>query len=135
MSFIVFDTEDTALELQQSGKSGFLKQVTQIAAKSREGDTFYNRGDVKGFLKWLSCRKETFFYAHNLQYDLGNLFGKELDKLDCTLVGGRLIRAVWGKKIFVDSFNIWPMAAKKLAIAFGLKKLDMDVHSKEYVFR
>lgn len=133
--FLCFDTEDNSPELLKAGKSGFDKQVTQIAARTASGAKFHNRGDVPAFLAWLKSRKERYIYAHNLQYDLGNLFGDELDSLDCTLVGGRIIKAVWGKKIFVDSFNIWPMSAKKLARAFGLSKLKFDVHSKAYVFQ
>ena len=137
MNFICFDTEDNSKELLSSGKSGFDKTVTQIAAKTANGNTFYNTGDVKQFLKWLQQQKEQYIYAHNLQYDLGNLFGYELDTLDCTLVGGRLIKAIWGKKTFVDSFNIWPMAAKKLGEAFDLQKLETAsmATDKDYVMR
>lgn len=137
MNFICFDTEDDSKELLQAGKSGFDKQVTQIAARTAEGKRYYNKGDVKDFLRWLQAQKERFVYAHNLQYDLGNLFGRELDRLDVTMVGGRLIKAVWGNKVFVDSFNLWPMSAKSLGEAFGLEKLETEnmATDKEYVFR
>lgn len=139
MNFICADTEDDSKELMESGKSGFDKQLTQTAAITAKGDKFYCPGKIGGkkFLEWYGKRKETYCYFHNLQYDLGNLFGNRLDELDCTLVGGRMIRAVWGKKIFVDSFNIWPMSAKKLGAAFGLDKLETKsmATDKEYVFR
>lgn len=92
---------------------------------------------VKRFKSWLHRREEKFAYAHNLQYDIGNLFADKLDEIDCTMVGGRLIKAVWGPKVFVDSFNIWPMAAKKLGEAFGLAKLETESMSTDraYVFR
>jgi hypothetical protein len=137
MNFIVFDTEDNSPELMKSGKSGFDKTVTQIAALS-DDDTpreYYSRGDVSGFIKWLLKQPEKFIYAHNLQYDLGNIFGDNLDSFDMVMVGGRLIRASWRGKVFVDSFNVWPMSAKKIGKAFGLVKLEMDIHSREYVFR
>ncbi len=133
--FICFDTEDDSRELLSSGKSGFDKKVTQIAALTTGGAKFYNRGEVKLFLEWLTKQPEKYVYAHNLQYDLGNLFGEQLDQLDCTLVGGRLIKAVWRNKLFLDSFNIWPMSAKKIGERFGLEKLEFDSKSKEYVFR
>lgn len=135
--FICFDTEDDSKELLAAGKSGFDKTVTQIAAITAEGKRYYNKGNVPEFLKWLQRQPEKFVYAHNLQYDLGNLFGDKLDTFDATLVGGRLIKAVWGKKIFVDSFNIWPMSAKKLGEAFGLEKLATAsmATDREYVFR
>lgn len=137
MNFICFDTEDDSKELLQAGKSGFDKKVTQIAAITAEGKGYYNRGNVKDFLRWLKQQPEKYIYAHNLQYDLGNLFSRELDGLDMTLVGGRVIKAVWGNKIFVDSFNIWPMAAAKLGEAFKLEKLATEsmATDKAYVMR
>lgn len=135
--WIVFDTEDDSKELLEAGKSGFDKRVTQIAAMTAEGKRYYNKGDVRDFLRWLRQQPERFIYAHNIQYDLGNLFGKELDVLDCTLVGGRMIKAVWGNKCFVDSFNLWPMALKKLALAFDTEKLETDSMATDtaYVWR
>lgn len=135
MEFIVFDTEDDSRELMSSGKSGFDKRVTQIAAMASDGSKFYNTGNVGEFLSWLRNRKEKRIFAHNVQYDLGNLFGKNLDVLNVTMVGGRLIKADWGGQLFVDSFNLWPMSAKELGKAFGKKKLEFDSMSKEYVFR
>ena len=84
---------------------------------------------------WLASRHEYIIYAHNCQYDIGNLFPKDLDALDFVLVGTRMIKATWGKKIFADSFNIWPMALRKLGPAFGLEKLETDVLSREYCER
>lgn len=135
--FICFDTEDDSKELMEAGKSGFDKRVTQIAAITAPGEKYYNKGDVKKFLEWLRRRKEKFIYSLNIQYDLGNLFGDEIDKLDVVMVGGRTIRATWGNKVFVDVFNIWPMSVKKLGKAFGLEKLDTEnmATDKEYVFR
>lgn len=141
MNFICFDTEDDSYELRSRGKSGFDKKVTQIAAltavKGCREKKFYNEGNVPEFLEWILKQKQQFIYAHNLQYDLGNLFGHELDSLDVTMVGGRMIRARWKNKIFLDSFNIWPMSAKKLGKAFGLEKLETQSMATDvdYVFR
>lgn len=137
MSFICFDTEDNSKELLEAGLSGFDKRVTQIAAITRDDKKYYNEGDTKDFLRWLKQQPEKYIYAHNLQYDLGNLFSDDLSCLDVTMVGGRLIKAVWGAKIFVDSYNIWPMSAKKLGEAFGLAKLETGsmATDKAYVFR
>jgi len=137
MNFICFDTEDDSKELLAAGKSGFDKRVTQIAARTAEGKRYYNKGDVPAFLKWLKQQKEKYIYAHNVQYDLGNLFGRELDTLDVTMVGSRMIKAVWGNKIFVDSFNIWVMSVKELGETFGLEKLETEsmADDKEYVYR
>jgi DNA polymerase type B, organellar and viral len=136
-SFLVFDTEDDSKELLAAGKSGFDKVVTQIAAITAGGNRFYNRGNATEFLKWLKATKEKFVYAHNLQYDLGNLFGDRLDELDVTMVGGRLIKATWANKVFVDSFNIWPMKLAKIGEAFGIEKLETKsmATDREYVYR
>lgn len=135
MSFILFDTEDDSKELMESGKSGFDKRVTQIAAVTACGERFYNEGNSQQFLTWLLKRPEKFIYSLNIQYDLGNLFSKCLDAFDATLVGGRIIKALWKNKVFLDVFNIWPMSVKALGKKFGLAKLEFDAKSKEYVFR
>lgn len=114
----------------------FDKRMTQIAAITAQGAHYYNKGDGKAFLTWLCRQPQRTVYALNIQYDLGNLFGKKrLDQMDCTLVGGRMIKVEWGGKIFVDVFNLWLQGVKKLGEVFGLKKLDFDEHSKAYVFR
>lgn len=138
--FLCFDTEDNSKELLAAGKSGFLKQVTQIAAITAEGKKYYSKGNVKDFKRWLLEQQKRgirFVYSLNIRYDLGALFADELDVLDQTLVGGRVIRAVWGSIIFVDVFNIWPMSVKKLGLAFGLEKIETASMSsdKAYVFR
>ena len=122
MDFICFDTEDDSKELMEAGLSGFDKKVTQIAAIAGNGDDFYSAGDVNKFLTWLRKRPETRIYALNTQYDLGNLFGDTPDCLDVTMVGGRLIKAMWGQKAFVDVFNLYQMSVKKLGEKFGLAK-------------
>lgn len=135
MTFIVFDTEDDSKELLDAGKSGFDKRITKICALTCGGTRFINDGDVPEFLRWLTKRPETTIFAHNLQYDLGNLFGDSLDEFDPTLVGGRMIKARWRGKTFQDSFNHWPMSLEKLGDAFGLKKLAMNIRSDAYVMR
>lgn len=137
--FLCFDTEDDSKECMAagSGKTGFDKKITQIAAITAEGKKFYCAGDVGKFKQWLLHQPEQYFYSLNIKYDLGALFADSLDQLDQTLVGGRVIKAVWGKKTFVDVFNIWPMSVAKLGKAFGLEKLETDSMStdKKYVFR
>ncbi len=92
---------------------------------------------IKEFIRWLQQQPEKYVYALNIQYDLGNLFSSKLDDLDVTMVGGRVIKAAWDKKLFVDVFNIWPMSVKKLGEAFELEKLDTNdmATDRAYVFR
>lgn len=119
------------------GASGFDKKITQIAAITAEGKRYYSPGNCDDFKRWLLQQPERFIYSLNIKYDLGALFADKLDELDQTLVGGRVIKAVWGKKMFVDVFNIWPMSVKKLGAAFGLEKLETSdmAGDKDYVFR
>lgn len=131
---IIFDTEDNSPEILAKKKSGFDKKVTQIAALSLDGDEYYSKGDIKGFLKWLRSCKPCIVYAHNLQYDLGNILADRLDEIEATLIGSRLIVARWGGIEFRDSMNLWPMAVKKIGEAFGLQKKQLNIRSKAYVF-
>lgn len=139
--FVCYDTEDNSRELLSAGKSGFLKRVTQIAALSSDGRRFHNRGNVSEFLSWLNAFAAPLefplqVYAFNSQYDLGNLFSKALDHCDVTLLGNRLIKAVWGKVHFLDVANLWMGCnVKQLGKAFDLEKLDFDSESEAYVFR
>lgn len=131
---IYFDTEDNSKELISEGRSGFDKKVTLIAALT-DGEERFLGIKVTDFLCWLKTYGEVSVWAHNLQYDLGNLFPKALDSLDITMVGGRLIKARWGKVTFYDSFNLWPMSLKKVGEAFNLIKLEFNADDPEYVFR
>lgn len=134
--WIVADTEDNspeAIKEVEPGQPAFHKRVTQICARASNGKRFYNKGDVAEFLSWLQKFPHCQVWFHNLQYDIGNLFGDNLDDLDFVLVGGRLIRVRWRNVEFLDSFNIWPMALKKLGKAFGIDKGKLDVNSREYV--
>jgi hypothetical protein len=154
-NFCAFDTEDDSERFQKQGQDhpGYEKVCTQIAAiDGRTGERFHynplanrrrkrgrwhhNVWDIQPFLDWLEARgPKTVLYAHNLSYDIGNIWWDRLDELDMTMVGARLVRARWKNITLLDSFNMWPMALKMIGDAVGLKKLDMDINSKEYVFR
>lgn len=129
------DTEDNSKELLSSGRSGFEKKVSQIAAIDENGERFYFGGDIPKFKTFLLDNEYDRVYFHNTQYDLGSLFADTMDDLDVTMVGGRLIKAQWQGISFLDTFNLFPMSAKKLGSAFKLEKLDMDLTSTDYVYR
>jgi hypothetical protein len=132
---VIADTEDDSRLVLKRGKSGFTKRVTQIAALTSDGQSFHSKGNVIEFLKWLNSLGSVDVWFHNLQYDLGNLFGFALDQLDVSMIGSRMIRARWRNVTFKDSLNIWPMSVKRIGKAFKLEKLKLDEHSKQYVFR
>jgi hypothetical protein len=133
-------TDEDVQTILKRGRASLLedKKVTQIAAIAANGETFYNKGDVEQFLTWLRRRKETFIYANNVQYDIGNCYGDVLDELDSTLIGTRMIKAVEESgKIYVDVWNYWQMSVEKLGEVFGLEKLKTESMSEDraYVFR
>ena len=150
--FIAFDTEDDSPLFSSGDAPAYAKHCTQIAAiDARTGERFHlrpkrltprRRGrhsqgewDVGPFLSWLDSRGPVRCYAHNLSYDLGNIWRDKLDELDVTLVGNRLVRARWHDVTLLDSSNIWPMPLAKVGASVGLEKGDMDVESEDYVFR
>ena len=150
---IYFDTEDNSKELAATCRSGHEKVCTQIAAIASDGSRFHIRPkvtqvrkvksglsihtwDIIPFTTWLqSFGPGARVYAHNMSYDIGNLWPEALDRFNVTMVGGRMITARWANCTFVDSLNIWPMSLKKLGEAVGLKKLDFDSESEEYLWR
>lgn len=133
--FTVFDTEDNSLELEyKANEPNYNKVGLQYAAIAFDGEKFFTKSKEK-FLHWLEHSNDKIFYAHNLQYDLGNLFCDNLDELDIVMVGSRLIRANWRGKEFRDSWNLYAMPLKKIGEKFGLKKLDMDLKGTKYVYR
>lgn len=152
---IAFDTEDNSKDFSDANQDhpGYEKFCTQIAAiDALTGERFHYRPtlkrkrtrgrfqenvwDVEPFLAWLEGRGQSRrVYAHNLAYDIGNIWRDRLDELDITLVGNRLVRARWKNVILLDSSNVWPMPLAKVGKSLGIEKLSMDVESEEYVFR
>jgi len=150
---VYWDTEDDSIELAKAGKSGLNKVCTQIAAIDSDGNRFHlrptvisrrkhghgivrARWDVEPFLNWLASRgPRCTAWAHNTQYDLGNLWPDELDKFNVTMVGGRLVSARWDNVRFLDTANIFPMPLARLGESVGLKKLKTDAKSERYLWR
>jgi len=152
---IAFDTEDNSKDFSDANQDhpGYEKFCTQIAAiDALTGERFHYRPtlkrkrtrgrfqenvwDVEPFLAWLEGRGQSRrVYAHNLAYDIGNIWRDRLDELDITMVGNRLVRARWKNVILLDSSNVWPMPLAKVGKSLGIEKMEMDVESEEYVFR
>lgn len=141
---IVFDTEDDSSELLAAGKSGFDKQVTQIAAITDKGKRFHNTGNPLQFLKWCHETGETDVWAFNTQYDIGNLVNGNkqlrLSDFDLTLVKGRFIKGKIQGLNFYDVHNLSGAGSsvKSLGVAVGLEKLDgtkSNYRGRAYVFR
>lgn len=137
MRWCACDTEDNSRELLEinPNEAAYKSTILQIAAIDDNDERFYFGRNSKVFLQFIEYSVYESFYFHNLGYDLGILFRSELDRLDCTFVGGRLIKATYKGKIFLDSFNLYPMALAKVGEAFGLEKLPLNEQSKTYIYR
>ena len=87
------------------------------------------------FRKWCDgCDDDSpVVICHNLEYDLINEFAAYYPYLNLTYLKGRLIMAKYGHVAFLDSFNHYRMTLAKIGEAFGIKKLDFDIHSTDYV--
>jgi hypothetical protein len=144
VDYLFLDTEDNSIECLENQRqeiinpatgsvwSGMDRTITQIAAVSETGEEF-SFDSVEEFTSFISYQKPKI-YAHNLSYDLGSLYGDRLHHFDMIFVGGRLIKATGYGCTWLDSANIYPMPLKKVGEAVGLKKLDLDINSRQYVF-
>lgn len=68
-------------------------------------------------------------YAHNIGYDLGNIFKDDIGQLKYSYSGSRIIKATYSNNgcwcVFLDTMNLCPMSLKKIGDSLGLKKLNM----------
>lgn len=78
--------------------------------------------------------KKPVVICHNLEYDLVNEFGVDAyAQFSLNYLKGRLISARYKNIRFLDSFNHFRMRLADIGTAIGVKKLDMDIYSEEYV--
>lgn len=87
--------------------------------------------------QWIRLKKRNcIFVAHNLEYDLCNLFrDQEFTDIARLSYTSRLISAEMlnSKAIWLDSFNFFPSSLAAMAKTVGMKKGELDIHSLEYV--
>src|ERR1700744_1130442 len=136
---IVFDTEDDSAELLAAGKSGFDKQITQIAAITDKGKRFHNTGNPMEFLKWCHETGERDVWAFNTQYDIGNLchVGSKLRlwDFDITMVKGRFIKGKLQGLNFYDCHNLTGAGSSiaSLGVSVDLPKYGHWYCEKDYL--
>lgn len=123
-----FDTEN-----DKTGKV----TIAALIHESGESTIWKHAG---GFEKWcerqqrMTPKPKPIVICHNLEYDLVNEFGvNKFAEFQLNYLKGRLISAKWGNITFRDSFNHFRMTLKEIGNAIGIKKLDMDINSQEYV--
>lgn len=86
------------------------------------------------FVEWCEKAKgKPVVICHNLEYDLVNEFGALYPYLALNYLKGRLISAKYKSVSFLDSGNHFRMSLAKLGESLGIKKMDMDIYSEEYV--
>lgn len=112
-----------SLDTEDDSKGGVLRLCLH---DGKRPVVFKTPTEAVSFLWNLSLPRPLYVAAHNLEYDLVNLFQGRLEALDWTFFGGRLItaRARGTRLVFLDSLNhsyhnpLW-----RLGEVVGLKKL------------
>lgn len=121
-----FDTEN-----DKEGKV----TLTALVHESGNKDVWEGQGHFINFCdKKLAGKGKPVVICHNLEYDLVNEFGVDkFSQMNLNYLKGRLISAKLGNITFHDSFNHFRMSLQALGESLGLKKLDFDINSKDYV--
>lgn len=121
-----FDTEN-----DKSGKI----TLTALVHESGNKDIWEGQGHFVDFCdKKLAGKGKPVVICHNLEYDLVNEFGVDkFSQMNLNYLKGRLISAKLGNITFLDSFNHFRMSLAEIGASLGLKKLDFDINSKDYV--
>jgi len=109
--------------------------LVTLAALAKENGNTWVWHKAGGLREWCDQNNEKapVIVCHNLEYDLVNEFGGYYPYLNLTYLKGRLIFAKYNHITFLDSFNHFRMPLKKVGEAFGLKKLNFDINSVDYV--
>lgn len=121
--YVGFDTED-------DGKG----RVISCAFYDGK-DFFYTRDPDEAITYILNYPVPAVFAAHNLEYDLGNLFkGCNYIYIDEIIKTGRVIYATlkMSKHVFINSGSFFPGSLLKMGKLIGLPKLEGDPFNPEY---
>lgn len=123
---IAFDTEDDS--------NGSVYMVNFF-----DGENHYTYTDMHDAIRFIYTVDEKIFFAHNLEYDLINVFKNHLELLELYYLSGRLLFAKLRnkRKYFYDSFNFSFASLREVGKVIGLEKLDAgkDFNNIEYCRR
>lgn len=127
------DTEDNSItRLQKKEKPKMLYGFLY------DGQKYHKFSNYKEFLEPLrqNKQKQIIFFL-NAEYDIGNIFRNDLDKLIITYIRSRFIMArIKGTRIYIyDSLNHWKISLKGMGEVVGLKKLEMNLDDENYCKR
>lgn len=110
-----------------------------IAFTFHDGESsFYTKDPRKAVKYIIEYPVPAIFCAHNLEYDIGNLFKASGFKwVDRMIYASRLLRVSlkFSKSYFLNSAAFFPGSLKAMGKVVGLLKLDGDPFSKEYAER
>lgn len=99
---------------------------------------FYNRASMLEFLLSPALRN-TWIFAHNLDYDLGVLTGGDMTPFNITFNGSSILWAEYydehkHKRLFLDSLNLFPGArVEDLGLDVGKMKLELHPFLKQWL--
>lgn len=121
---IAFDTEDNG-----KGKVTLINFYDGKEHYTIDYKNFKNQYEFKkAAVQYISIQKERVFVAHNIEYDLVNIFYPYFIDLISFYYSGRLIyaRLNHSKKKFIDTFNFTFTSLKQIGHEIGLEKIDTD---------
>jgi hypothetical protein len=126
VNIIAFDTEDDT-------------KGTPVSCAFFSKDGHYYTTSMDEAIDYIySIQIPSVFVAHNLEYDIGNLF-KHCDwkYIENMMYSGKLLKAdlLASKHYFINSNSFFGGPLKKMGEALGYPKLDGDVTNPEYVIR
>lgn len=130
LRIIALDTEDDSNGTVKSYAFCWHGKYGQI-------ERFFTK-DNKEAREWLRSQPRSLIIAHNLEYDLVNLYRDvgfyEIEEMSYT---ARLVSAKIKNRghRFIDSFNFFPSSLAKMGDIIGLEKLPFDPDSQEYAER
>lgn len=120
-----FDTEDDSQG-----------NVTLAVLKSNNGQkfVFQNKNSMQLQSDFKNCiiqNKILLVYAHNLTYDLGNIFNKSFVNYEPVFRNGSVLQIKFIKCYFKDSVSILKSSIKDIGEEVGLPKLDPDASGRD----
>lgn len=127
------DLPIVALDTEDDSKG---KVVSVAMTDGRYDEVFNSADDARDYFAENDLGAVQI-WAHNLEYDLVNVFRGCLGACRWQYYGGRLVRAtLYGSRVvFRDSLNLLRMSLEKAGKIVGLRKLKFDPNSRKYVVR
>ena len=124
-----------AVDTEDDSKGGFISTCYVL---KNETLIFNNQPLARDWLIKFSKTKEakkTLLLAHNLPYDLVNIFYPFAEDIELIINGTRILSAKINNLLMYDTFNHSFCALNKIGKIFNYEKLEFNPHSQKYVIR